>query len=228
VSGTDPHCQILLARPSPRVPFCYASCCQIVKPTAAMVANSTVGLTTTLDPLPPVLRHGLIAVAFFGLLSLISCVALFTFLTYRLAVWWQRGVLRDGANQFLILVYNLVLADLQQSLAFSMPLVYLSQNKIEVGTTTCWANGWFVSTGDLASGVFIFAIALHTYFALVRGRRVSNTLFYAVIGCLWVFVYLMAIIGIGMDKKIYARAVAWVSLGQLASYLDSDRSRSVG
>src|ERR1700742_3844526 len=75
-----------------------------------MAAKPSVLLSTTLDPLPPMLRQGLIAVAFFGLLSLISSVALFTFLTYRLAVWYHRGLLKDGANQFLLLIYNLVLA----------------------------------------------------------------------------------------------------------------------
>ncbi|ETI22072.1 hypothetical protein G647_06143 [Cladophialophora carrionii CBS 160.54] len=174
-----------------------------------MVANSSVSLDTTLDPLPPVLRHGLVAVAFFGILSLVSSVALLTFLTYRLCVWYHRGQLRDGANQFLLLIYNLVLADIQQAMAFALTSVYLSQDKIEVGTTTCWANGWFVSTGDLASGVFIFAIALHTYFAVVSGRRVSNRVFYGGIACSWTFIYLMAVIGVGLDPKLYQRAGAW-------------------
>ncbi|KIW31510.1 uncharacterized protein PV07_03155 [Cladophialophora immunda] len=174
-----------------------------------MAASSSVSLNTTLDPLPSVLRHGLVAVAFFGLLSLISSVALFTFLTYRLCVWYHRGQLKDGANQFLLLIYNLVLADIQQAMAFALTSVYLSQDKIQVGTTTCWANGWFVSTGDLASGVFILAIALHTYYAVVKGRRVGNKLFYGGIICLWIFVYLMAIVGVGINPRIYVRAGAW-------------------
>ncbi|KIX95417.1 uncharacterized protein Z520_08934 [Fonsecaea multimorphosa CBS 102226] len=174
-----------------------------------MAATSSVSLNTTLDPLPSVLQHGLVAVAFFGLLSLISSVALFTFLTYRLCVWYHRGQLKDGANQFLLLIYNLVLADVQQAMAFALTSVYLSQNKIQVGTTTCWANGWFVSTGDLASGVFILAIALHTYYAVVKGKRVTNKVFYGGIVCLWIFVYLMAIIGVGISSKIYVRAGAW-------------------
>ena len=123
--------------------------CQIGKPAGAiMVSSVTSG--TTLDPLPPVLRHGLIAVAFFGILSLICSVSLFTFLTYRLCVWHHKGLLKDGANQFLLLIYNLIFADIQQAMAFALTSVYISQDKIEVGTTTCWANGWFVSTGDLA------------------------------------------------------------------------------
>lgn len=105
-----------------------------------------------------------------------------------------------------------MLSDIQQSMAFALTSVYLSQDKIEVGTTTCWANGWFVSTGDLASGVFIFAIALHTYYAVVKGRRVSGKVFYGGLTCLWIFVYVMAIIGVGLDPKIYKRAGAWVCI----------------
>jgi hypothetical protein len=113
-----------------------------------MSSASTVTLSTTLDPLPEVLKHGLIAVATFGLLSLIASVSLFTFLTYRLCVWYYKGLLRDGANQFMLLIYNLVLADIQQAMAFSLTSVYLSENKIEVGTTTCWANGWCKSISE--------------------------------------------------------------------------------
>lgn len=177
-----------------------------------MVTNSTESVlqTTTLEPLPPVLRHGLIAVATLGILSLISSVGLFTFLTYRLCAWYYKGHLRNGANQFLLLIYNLVLADIQQAMAFALTSVYLSADKIEVGTTMCWANGWFVSTGDLASGGFIFAIALHTFFAVVKGRRVGNRVFFGGIVCLWTFVYMMAVIGVGLDPKLYVRAGAWV------------------
>ncbi|KIW13223.1 hypothetical protein PV08_08410 [Exophiala spinifera] len=175
-----------------------------------MPSNSTVSLSTTLDPLPPVLQRGLVAVAFFGILSLVSSLGLFTFLTYRLCAWKIRGQLRDGANQFLILIYNLVLADIQQAMAFSLTSSYLAENKIEVeNNTTCWANGWFVSTGDLASGVFIFAIALHTFFAVVKGRRPSSRVFYSCIAGCWIFIYTMAIIGVGIDPKLYVRAGAW-------------------
>jgi hypothetical protein len=69
-----------------------------------------------------------------------------------------------------------------------------------------------VSTGDLSSGVFIFAIALHTYFTIVKGRRVPNKVFYIGIALCWTFVYLMAIIGVGIDPKVYKRAGAWVSV----------------
>ncbi|OAF61005.1 hypothetical protein VC83_02618 [Pseudogymnoascus destructans] len=45
---------------------------------------------------------------------------------------------------------------------------------MEVGTSMCFAQEWFVSTGDLASSVFICTIAVHTFFAVVKDYRLSH------------------------------------------------------
>ena len=94
-------------------------------------------------------------------------------------------------------------------MAFALTAVYVAKDKIEVGTTTCWANGWFVSTGDLASGVWIFTIALHTFFAVVKGRSISNKVLYWWIAGCWCFVYVLAIITVVLDENVYVRAGAW-------------------
>jgi hypothetical protein len=105
----------------------------------------------SLGPLPTVLRQGLTAVTFFGFLSFLSSASLFIFLTYRLIYWKITGQAQRGYNQFLLLIYNLLLADIQQSLAFLLPARWLIEDRINVDTSTCWAQGWFVSTGDLGS-----------------------------------------------------------------------------
>lgn len=174
-----------------------------------MGSSQSVSLSTTLDPLPASLRQGLSVVASFGLLSLTSCIILFCLMTYRLLSWYRKGQIKNGANQFFILIYNLLLADIQQSVAFSLTTVYVARNKIEVGTTTCWANGWFVSVGDLASSIFILAIALHTFFAIVKGRIIRDRTFYFGLAFAWAFVYLMAIITVIHKENIYVRAGAW-------------------
>lgn len=174
-----------------------------------MDAIQTVKLSSTLDPLPPVLQRGLIAVAFFGFLSLCSSGCLFLFLSFRLLRWYLKGRAGNGVNQFFILIYNLLLADIHQAVAFASTMVYVVENKIDVNTNTCWANGWFVSVGDLASGVFIFSIGLHTFLRLVKGRILSTKIFYLWIGCAWFFVYLMAILTATGHPKVYVRAGAW-------------------
>src|SRR5271155_319496 len=115
----------------------------------------------TLSPLPPVLSQGLIAVSTFGFLSFFFSTSLCVFLTYRLFLWRRKSGSQAPTNQFLVLIYNLVLADIQQSVAFLLNVSSLQHNALEVGTRTCWAQGWFISTGDLASSALIFAIAVH-------------------------------------------------------------------
>lgn len=105
---------------------------------------------TTLDPLPPDLRQGLVAVAFFGILSLAASSGLFFYLSYKLCRWYYKGHLSNGANQFLLLIYNLLLADIQQAMAFGLTAVYVAKNKVEVGTTTCWANGEYSGSSENA------------------------------------------------------------------------------
>lgn len=169
----------------------------------------SVSLSTTLDPLPPALHRGLIAIVSCGLLSLSASVLLFLFLTYRLLNWHFKGHIREGPNQFFILIYNLIIADVHQAVAFTLTTVFLAQNKIEVGSGTCWANGWFLSVGDVASSVFIFSIGLHTFFSLTKGREVQNKFFYLWIVGAWGFVYSLAIIQVTTHPGIYVRAGAW-------------------
>lgn len=167
--------------------------------------------TGTLDPLPAVLQHGLLAVSTLGLASFLSSSALFLYLSFKLLKWYLRGDLENGCNQFLLLIYNLVLADMQQAVAFLLALAWLGQDRIDVESTTCFVEGWFVSVGDLASGVWIFAIALHTFYAVVKGRRLPTTGFVSTIAGLWMFVYAMAIIGVALHPhNFYVRAGAWV------------------
>ncbi|KAK9419607.1 putative Glucose receptor Git3 N-terminal domain-containing protein [Seiridium unicorne] len=118
-------------------------------------------------------------------------------------------------NQFLVLVYNLLFAEMHQSMAFMLNVSWTATNGIFVGTSTCWAQGWFVSTGDLAVSCFITAIAVHTYLTIVRGYKPPQGLLYLTIASLWVFVYALGIIGILITNNghdgggLYVRAVAW-------------------
>ncbi|KAK3938795.1 G protein-coupled glucose receptor regulating Gpa2-domain-containing protein [Diplogelasinospora grovesii] len=118
-------------------------------------------------------------------------------------------------NQFLVLIYSLLLADIHQAAAFLLNAVWVSHNGIEVRTSACFAQGWLVSTGDLASSLFITAIAVHTYMALVWNYRPPQRALYLVVVGLWAFNYLLAILGPAMTDNgrehggFYVRAAAW-------------------
>ncbi|KAL8341826.1 hypothetical protein RB601_005332 [Gaeumannomyces tritici] len=121
----------------------------------------------------------------------------------------------DEPNQFVVLLYNLLLADMHQSMAFLLNAVWLLQDRIDVGTPTCWAQGWFVSTGDLAASLFITAIAVHTYVVAIRGWKPSQRVIILTCVSLWVFDYLMVPIGIAATRNgasgggFYVRAAGW-------------------
>lgn len=167
---------------------------------------------TTLDPLTehPKLYRGLIAVTVFGFLSFVSSVALFLHLAWRLLHWNRTSSGSARINQFIILLFNLVFADIQQSIAFLLNVRWLSANAILVDTPLCWAQGWFVSTGDLGSGIFTLAIAVHAFMDIVFDYRLGQRGFAGAIMGLWTFNYACAIIGMGMHPSdFYMRAGAW-------------------
>ncbi|KAM5355698.1 hypothetical protein ACJ41O_002344 [Fusarium nematophilum] len=97
-------------------------------------------------------------------------------------------------NQFLILVFNLIIADMHQGAAFLLSVTWLQRGGIFIDAPTCFVQGLFDSNGDLSSSLFITAIAVHTYLSVIKGYRPPQKLLYAVIVCIWVFVYSLAII----------------------------------
>lgn len=61
----------------------------------------------------------------------------------------------------------------------------------------------------MGSGVWAFAIGLHTFASVIFGYRLSNTTFIVAIVLLWVFIYGAAAIGVAMHPDLFTRAVAW-------------------
>lgn len=124
-----------------------------------------------MDPLTDVFRIGLIPVALCAMMSLVSVTALLIFITYRLISWRKHYRHYVGYNQYVILIYNLLIADLQQSIAFSISFHWLRIGKILAPTTPCFIQAWFVQIGDVASGFFVLAIAIHTWLAVIKGYK---------------------------------------------------------
>ncbi|GAB1319122.1 Glucose receptor Git3 N-terminal domain-containing protein [Madurella fahalii] len=118
-------------------------------------------------------------------------------------------------NQFLVLIYNLLLADIHQAGAFMLNVSWLGRNGIVIRTPVCWAQGWLVSTGDLSSSLFIGAIAIHTYLAVVWKYTLPQWVVYATVVALWVFNYFLFILGIVITRNgkdgggFYVRAAGW-------------------
>jgi len=152
----------------------------------------------SLVELTPTLHHGLIPVGLLGILSVGTTVALISFILYRLVTWRLHYNTFLGYNQYVLLVLNLLIADLQQSAAFLLSFHWLRQGSILAPTVPCFVQAWLLHSGDLSSGFFVLAIAVHTFLTAVRGRRIGHRTFAGSVIFIWLLTYFLTGIGVGL------------------------------
>lgn len=163
----------------------------------------------SLDPLPAVLSKGLIGVGLLATLSVVSSFILICFIVYRIFAWRWHYHTFIGYNQYVILVLNLLLADLQQSAAFLISFHWIRENSIVAPSGPCTAQAWLLHSGDVSSGFFVLAIAIHTFCTAVQGGRISHRVFVGAIIATWIFSYFLTAIGLVHGDKYFVRAGAW-------------------
>lgn len=157
--------------------------------------------------LPPHIHPWLRAVVALGFISFVASVTLLFILTYKLISWHIKS---KRSNQFVILIFNLLWADIQQALAFLLNVEWLRLGSLQVENPICFAQGWLVSTGDLGSGVWCFAIGLHTFASVILDYRLKPKGFYGSIAAAWVFIIGISSIGVGIHgQSLYVRSGVW-------------------
>lgn len=179
-------------------------------PSDFKAANSPYG-AWVIDPIPSLQRKGLIAVSALALLSMISTVCLLSFLSYRF-IFWQKYYRRNiGRNQYVVLIFNLALADFLQSIGFIVSLRWIYTNSLHAEDPSCFIQGISLQIGDPMSGMFVLAIALHTFMHVTLGRQLGHRAFVSVIVSLWVFGVLLVIIPVAtFGQYVWVPSVAWV------------------
>lgn len=166
----------------------------------------------SLPQLTPVYHKGLIPLVVFAMASSISVFALLCFITWRLIGWRKHHKEYVRYNQYIILIYNLLLADLQQSIAFVITFHWLRLDKILAPTAPCFIQAWFLHIGDVASGFFVLAIAVHTWLGVVKGYRMPYLALVIMIVGIWVLAVLLTVLGPALHgNRFFARAGGWVS-----------------
>lgn len=179
-----------------------------------LLPRLTSNVQLDIDPLPLAQRRGLIAVSVMAFLSFIATLSLLSFITYRL-IFWRRNYQRYiGYNQYIILIYNLILADFQQSLGFMICVKWIATDKIKSATAGCFLQGLWLQIGDPGSGLFVLAIAFHTFLLVVWGYKMSHKLFVTFVVGVWVFIAAITIIPLaayGADVFVPSGAWCWIS-----------------
>ncbi|KAF2993781.1 hypothetical protein E8E14_001497 [Neopestalotiopsis sp. 37M] len=66
-------------------------------------------------------------------------------------------------NPILMLIYNLLCANLIEAMAFLLSVVWVKRDGIYVPTAACWAQGWFMQVGKLVCSGMLVLISVNTY-----------------------------------------------------------------
>ncbi|KAF4549309.1 Hypothetical protein D9617_22g066550 [Elsinoe fawcettii] len=164
----------------------------------------------SLTKLPPVLEKGLLAPAIMGLVSLLSSAGLLCFLISKFFEWKKTAKSYLGYNQYLVLFINLLVADFQQSLAFVISFHWMAKDAILAPSPACFAQGWFLNIGDVASGLFVLFIAGHTFYTTMVGRRLDYRVFLGLVLATWLLALFLTFIGPAIHGRTYfVRTGAW-------------------
>ncbi|KAI7774375.1 hypothetical protein LA080_008849 [Diaporthe eres] len=126
---------------------------------------------------------------------------------------------QDDCNPFPILVYHLLLADMQEAMAYGLSIHWLSEDGIFAPSSVCWAQGWFGSVSNLGASLFLSAISVTTFCTIVLGLKPSRRTIYAVVTCIWLFTYGINTAGVlcamhstpvlEMGESYFMRANVW-------------------
>jgi len=168
-----------------------------------------------IDHLPLEQWRGLIAVSTMALLSLIATSSLLGFITYRLIFWklhFQRYI---GYNQYIILIYNLVLADFLQSIAYLICLRWIITDQIKSGTAACFLQGLWLQMANPGSGLFVLGIAFHTFLLIVWGYKMSHKIFVTFVCGIWSMVVILMIIPLATHgAAVFVPSGPWCWIGE--------------
>jgi G protein-coupled glucose receptor regulating Gpa2 len=149
---------------------------------------------SSLAPLPDWMSRGLTAICAFSILSIITCLALLSYITYLLVKGGASYRAAVRKNQYVILIYSVLIADLQLSTGFLISIKWLHDDQMYAPSSACIAQACLTHVGDLASGLSGLAIAAHTFLAVVFGRKLEGYTFYSVVVGLWVLSILLTAI----------------------------------
>ncbi|KAK1721392.1 uncharacterized protein BDZ83DRAFT_704636 [Colletotrichum acutatum] len=90
-------------------------------------------------------------------------------------------------NPFPILIYNLLLADMMEAVAYALSISWVSADGIFAPSSVCWAQGWLGSTSNLAASLFLAVISINTFLTVGLGYKPPPWTIYTSIGFLWIF-----------------------------------------
>ncbi|KAI2463281.1 G protein-coupled glucose receptor regulating Gpa2-domain-containing protein [Annulohypoxylon bovei var. microspora] len=154
--------------------------------------------------------NGLLVIGTLATISLVFTSLLLGFITWRMVTWKSHYSSPVSRNQSIVLIYQLILADLIQSLGFVISFHWVAERKIVGPNSACFAQGWLIQLGDVGSSFFVLAIAIHTTYQVILSRKLSQKAFISCVLGVWALsVGLTSLAPIVGGRFVFLRAGVW-------------------
>ncbi|KAK2040653.1 integral membrane protein [Colletotrichum somersetense] len=127
-------------------------------------------------------------------------------------------------SPFPILVYNLLLADMMEAVAYAISIYWVVSDGIIAPSSVCWAQGWLGSTSNLAASLFLTAISVNTFLTVGLGYKLPPWTVYATVAALWIFDF--GINGAGVIVSVLHPATPHESFFMRANVCEGSRFSS--
>lgn len=133
-------------------------------------------------------------------------------------------------NPLLLLIYNLLLADITMSVTYVANVSWLRMDMIYSPSPQCTLQGFMVSFGCLTTSGFLFAISIFSYLGIIRGYKATTR--DVIIACcvVWVSSIVLGCLGpiYYHDQSLYGRETMWVSLRRFPFTLEPPLAHRLG
>lgn len=147
-------------------------------------------------PLDELRKRGLIALGVTGILSTIASFSLLIFLVPRYVSSKAKAQTENWKSASLLLIINLLIADLLQALAWGlMSFYWLNMNTLTALSRACLLQGFLINWADLASAFFVLSIALGTWWTLWMERCINYNKMQFMICVIWLFPLFISLLG---------------------------------
>ncbi|POS84175.1 hypothetical protein EPUL_006373, partial [Erysiphe pulchra] len=94
--------------------------------------------------------------------------------------------------------------------SFVISFWWVSKDKLVGPNVTCDVQGLLIQIGDVASGLWALAIAVHTFLNIVAQKTVAHRTFVTSVVLLWSFIIILAALGpLRSAKDFFVPAGAW-------------------
>lgn len=146
---------------------------------------------TTIIPTQP-LHHQLILLTLLASTSFLTAFGCILWICYRLAFWRRYYRRMPTNNGNLMLIVNLLLAEIIQSFGFVLSIWWLINGEIDTKSEKCATQALFLNIGNVASGAFTFGIGLHTWYIVYARRNVGAAGIAACCAAVWTMCVVMS------------------------------------